>query len=54
MWRPEIIWMLEDIVLEHTVAGVETTAYLVQPMVSLCAVIKNDVKICSMLDSYSL
>jgi hypothetical protein len=36
--------MLEVMVLVHRVAGVETSANLVHPVVSLCAVIKNDVK----------
>jgi len=45
MWRPEIlIWMLEVTVLVHRVAGMETSANLVHPVVSLCAVIQNDVK----------
>jgi hypothetical protein len=36
MWRPEIlIWMLEVMVLVQRVVGMETTANLVQPMVSL-------------------
>jgi len=45
MWRPEIlIWMLEVMVLVHRVAGMETRANLVHPVVSLCAIIKIDVK----------
>jgi len=46
MRRPEIlIWVLEVTVLVHRVAGMETSANLVQPMASLCAVIQNDVKV---------